>query len=375
MYIHQKQLDNLEQSVKPNKVTVVYGPRQTGKTTLLQKYLENRKNYLLLNGEDIFVQQQLSSQSIQQLKTLIGNNKLLVVDEAQKIPNIGINLKLCVDHIKDLSVIATGSSAFDLNKYIGEPLTGRKHVLKMFPLSQLELNTIENSIIREAHLESRLIYGSYPEVVLCETNEEKKEYLIELVNDYLCKDILELEELKKSKKIFDLLRLLALQISKEVSMLEIGQQLGLSKNTVSKYLDILEQSFILINIRGFSRNLRKEISKSSKFYFYDLGVRNALINNFNNLEFRNDKGELWENYLIIERLKKQHYTKIFSQNYFWRTYDQQEIDWIEDIDNTLYAYEFKWDKDQVKQPASWMQAYPKSIFNVINKTNYIDFIA
>ena len=374
MYIHQKQLDNLENSIKPNKVVLIYGPRRSGKTTLLQKYLEKQENYLLLNGEDRFAQLQLSSQSIQQLKNLIGHHHILVVDEAQKIPNIGLNLKLCVDHIENLMVIATGSSAFDLNKFIGEPLTGRQHILKMFPLSQLELNDIEDPVTRLGNLESRLIYGSYPEVVLAASSEERKDYLIDLVNSYLCKDILELEGLKRSKKILDLLQLLALQIGKEVSFSELGCQLGLSKNTVSKYVDILEQSFILINIRGFSRNLRKEISKSSKFYFYDLGVRNALINNFNLIEFRNDIGELWENYLIIERLKKQHYTKIYAQNYFWRTYDHQEIDWIEDRDGQLYAYEFKWRAQDAKQPSAWKEAYPQSTFTVINKDNYLDFI-
>lgn len=374
MYIHQKQLDNLEKNMKPNKVVVVYGPRRTGKTTLLQKYLEKKHHYLLLNGEDRFAQQQLSSQSIQQLKNLIGHNSILVVDEAQKVPNIGINLKLCVDHIENLMVMATGSSALDLNQSIGEPLTGRQHILKMFPLSQLELNDIEDPATRLANLEARLIYGSYPEVILSSSNEDRKDYLIELVNSYLCKDILELEGLKRSKKIFDLLRLLALQIGSEVSLSELGQQLDLSKNTVAKYIDLLEQSFILIQVRAFSRNLRKEVSKSSKFYFYDLGVRNAIINNFNLIESRNDIGKLWENYLIIERLKKQHYTRIYAQNYFWRTYDQQEIDWVEEIDGQLYAYECKWGTQPAKQPKIWRETYPDSIFSTINKENYIDFI-
>jgi predicted AAA+ superfamily ATPase len=375
MYIHQYQLDNIEKITTPGKVTVVYGARRTGKTTLLKKYLENKQNYLFVSGEDIFVQQELSSQSIQQLKNFVGEKTLLVIDEAQKVSNIGLNLKLMIDNIADLTIIATGSSSFDLNKHIGEPLTGRKTVLTMFPLAQLELNSIENALITKANLETRLIYGSYPEVVLSESNNHRKDYLLDLVNSYLCKDILELEGLKKSKKIFDLLQLIALQVGKEVSLSELGTKLGLDRKTVEKFLDILEQSFILINLRGFSKNLRSEITKSSKFYFFDLGIRNALINNFNKLSSRGDVGELWENYLIIERLKKQHYTKIYSQNYFWRTYSQQEIDWIENREGQLFAYEFKYSAAKVKVPGLWQEYYKDSLFAVINQDNYLQFIS
>ena len=321
------------------------------------------------------MQQGLSSRSIEQLKNFIGNNTLLVVDEAQAIPNIGLNLKLCIDHIPGLMIIATGSSAFGLNTQIGEPLTGRQIVIRLFPLAQLELNQEESLNIRAANLESRLIYGSYPEIVTNNDNRYRTDHLLELINSYLCKDILELEGLKKPKKIFDLLQLIALQIGKEVSYTELGTQLSLNKKTIEKYLDLLEQTFVLINLRGFSRNLRKEITKTSKYYFYDLGVRNALVNNFNNFTARKDLGELWENYLVIERLKKQHYLKLQANNYFWRTYEQQEIDWIEDVNGTLSAYEFKWSTHKAtKPPSAWQQAYPAASFAIVNQSNYLDFI-
>lgn len=374
MYIHQYLLEELNTIAMPGKVTIIYGPRRIGKTTLLRKYLTDKQNFLLVNGEDRFVQNELSSQSIQQLKLYIGTHRLLVIDEAQKINNIGLNLKLCVDNFKDLTIIATGSSSFDLNKHVGEPLTGRKNVLKMFPLSQIELNVIEDIATIKANLASRLLYGSYPEVVLALSNEYRREYLLDLVNSYLCKDLLEVEGIKKSKKILDLLQLIALQVGKEVSENELATQLGINKKTVAKYLDILEQSFVLIRLNGFSRNLRKEVTKSAMYYFYDAGIRNAIINNFNSLQTRLDVGDLWENYLVIERLKKQAYKKLFKRNYFWRTYDQQEIDWIEDGDGVLEAYEFKWRRQRVKPPGAWLEAYPGAKFSLINQENYLEFI-
>ena len=374
MYIPQYQLNHLEQIASPNKVTILYGPRRVGKTTLLKKYLANKPHCLLVSGDDLFVQKALSSQSIEQLRQYIGNQKILAIDEAQMIPNIGLNLKLCIDHIEGLTIIATGSSAFGLNEQVGEPLTGRKQVLNLFPLSQLELNQTEDAAQREANLVSRLIYGAYPEVILSDSDRNRKNYLLELVNAYLCKDLLEMEGIKKSKKIFDLLQLIALQLGKEVSCTEIGTQIGLNKKTVERYLDVLEQSFILIKLRGFNRNLRKEISKSPKYYFYDTGVRNALINNFNPLNARSDIGELWENYLVIERIKRQHYLESYAQNYFWRTYDQQEIDWVEDIDGHLSAYEFKWSAATARPPHAWTDAYPDASFCLVNQKNYLDFI-
>ena len=373
-YIHQFQLEKLKEKLVPGKVIVIYGPRRVGKTTLVQHFLKKLKNYLFVTGEDLTVQSYLSSQSIQKLKEFIGSCDLLVIDEAQAIPNIGLNLKLIVDHIPNLKVIVTGSSIFDLSKEIGEPLTGRKKTLKLFPLSQIELSKVEDLMKTKSSLEGRLIFGSYPEVITANSIQEKSEYLREITNDYLFKDLLSFEGLKKSKKIADLLRLIAFQVGKELSLSELGKSLGLNKITIEKYLDILEQAFIIINIRGFSRNLRKEVTKTSRYYFYDNGVRNALINNFNALSFRDDIGSIWENYLVVERIKKQEYKELHANNYFWRTYDQKEIDWVEERDGFLRGFEFKWKEKKVKAPKIWKETYANSSFDVIHQNNYLDFI-
>jgi predicted AAA+ superfamily ATPase len=374
MYIPQSQINHVKKLLKPGKVIVIYGPRRVGKTTLLKKILENESNFISVSGEDLFTQKILSSQSIDQLTRFIQSKDLLVIDEAQQIPNIGINLKLIVDHIPHVRVIVTGSSAFDLANKTGEPLTGRKYTLKMYPISQIELSNLENLAKTQSELESRLLFGSYPEVVLLESDEERKAYLFELVSYYLLKDILMFEGVKKSKKMIDLLILIAFQIGKEVSLSELATNLGINKATVERYLDLLEKVFVIVNIRGYSRNLRSEVTKTSRYYFCDNGIRNALINNFNLLCYRNDVGQLWENYLVIERLKKQEYNNIHSNNYFWRTYDQKEIDWIEERDGKLYAYEFKWNEKVVKCPTLFKNTYSDSDFECINLNNYLEFI-
>ena len=374
-YISQKQIKNLKKLLSPNKVIIILGPRRSGKTTLIQKYLENIKyKYLFVNGEDITVQNYLSSQSIEKLKSFVGNNKLLVIDEAQKIKNIGLNLKLIVDHIKDIKVIATGSSSFNLAQDTGEPLTGRKYTLKLFPLAQMEINQIEDSHETESNLENRLIYGSYPEVVITNDNQHRERYLKEIVSSYLYKDILELEGIRHSDKIVRLLQLLAFQIGKEVSYNELGTQLGISKNTVDRYLDLLEKAFVIYKLIGFSRNIRKEISKNSRYFFYDNGIRNALINNFNPLNMRDDIGMLWENYIVTERLKKQEYDQTFSNNYFWRTYLGHEIDLVEERKGKLFGYEIKWQAKKVKAPKDWLNSYQNSRYELINSKNYLKFI-
>lgn len=373
MYIPQIQLKRLKSLCVPGKVVIVYGPRRVGKTTLLKKFLEDESDYLFVTGEDIFVGKYLASGSIEKLKEFIGEKSLLVIDEAQYISSIGLGLKLIVDAMPHMRIIATGSSTFDLAKQLGEPLTGRKSVIKMYPVSQIELGSLETKTETQAHLESRLLYGSYPEVITHTGDAAKVDYLHELVSSYLIKDILAFEGIQKSKKIIDLLILLAFQIGKEVSHSELGNQLQLSRATIEKYLDILEQTFILINIRGFSRNLRKEITKTSRYYFCDLGIRNALINNFNLLSRRSDVGELWENYLVMERMKKQEYQRLRSNNYFWRTYDQKEIDWVEERDGELFGYEFKWDA-MAKPPKLWLETYPTASFDTVTQSNYLPFI-
>lgn len=375
MYIEQKQLDNLRIALKPGKVVVIYGARRTGKTTLVQEFLKGQEGpYLMVNGEDITVQGFLSSQSLEKLRTFIGTNRLLVVDEAQKVQAIGLNLKLIVDHIPGIRVIATGSSSFDLARGVGEPLTGRKTTLIQYPLAQLEIGAQEQHHETVSRLENRLVYGSYPEVVLQGDNREREQYLKEIVSSYLYKDILELEGIRQSAKIGRLLQLLAFQIGKEVSCTELGTSLGMSKNTVDRYLDLLEKAFVVQRLSGFSRNLRSEITKNSRYFFIDTGVRNALINNFNPVELRNDVGELWENYLVIERLKRQEYLRQPANNYFWRTYSKKELDLVEERGGALHGYEMKWGKATPRPPREWTNAYPTASWQLINRENYLGFI-
>ncbi len=376
MYIIQKHLENLGKALIPGKAVIIYGARRTGKTTLVRRFLQDiEEPYLLVSGEDITVQGYLASQSIEKLSAFVGDNRLLVVDEAQRVPGIGVNLKLIVDQIPDIRIIATGSSSFDLARAVGEPLTGRKTTLRLYPLSQLELGQIEQRHQTDANLESRLIYGSYPEVVLSNDNRAREQYLKEIVSSYLYKDILELDGIRHSSKISRLLQLMAFQVGKEVSYTELGTSLGMSKNTIERYLDLLEKAFVIQKLSGFSRNLRSEITKNSRYYFLDNGVRNALINNFNALELRNDAGELWENYLVIERLKRQEYLLEQANNYFWRTYSQKEIDLVEERGGKLFGYEMKWGAAQAKPPKEWLAAYPNATWQLINRQNYLEFIA
>ncbi len=375
MYIAQKQLENLRTATQPGKVIVLYGARRTGKTTLLHEFLKEEEGpYLLVSGEDIAVQGYLSSQSVEKLTAFIGKNRLLVVDEAQKVPQIGLNLKLIVDHIPGVRIIATGSSSFDLARSIGEPLTGRKITLKLFPLAQMEISQTEQRHQTDANLESRLIYGSYPEVVLTPDNRAREQYLKEIVASYLYKDVLELDGIRHSGKISRLLQLIAFQIGKEVSYTELASALGMSKNTAERYLDLLEKAFVIQKLSGFSRNLRSEITKNCRYYFLDNGIRNALINNFNPLQLRNDVGELWENYLVLERLKRQEYLGQSANNYFWRTYRQQELDFVEEREGRLFGYEMKWGKSKVKPPTEWLAAYPEAAFTLVNQANYLEFV-
>ena len=375
MYIPQRQLSNLKSAVRPGKVVVIYGPRRVGKTTLLKKYLESvHEEVLFVNGDDIVVRQYLESRSTEKLTDFVGNHSLLLVDEAQYVKQIGLNLKIIVDNIPSLRIIATGSSSFDLAKDIGEPLTGRKKVLKLLPLAQLEIAHIEKPHQTKANLDARLIYGAYPEVVLLRSNTERQAYLHELLSSYLFKDILQLEGIRYADKLQRLLQLLAFQIGKEVSLAELGRQLGMSKNTAERYLDLLEKVFVIFRRSGFSRNLRKEIVKNQRYYFYDNGIRNALINNFNPLEIRDDIGALWENYLITERLKKQEYLGQSVNAYFWRTYDKKEIDLVEESEGQLSGFEIKWKRHLVQPPKQWLDAYPNSDFELIHQDNYLQFI-
>jgi uncharacterized protein len=354
------------ESLVPNKVVVLIGPRRVGKTILIEQIIHKvQEPYLLLNGEDFAVWELLARRSVQNYINLLGIKKLLIIDEAQKIPDIGNVLKIMV----------TGSSAFDLNNQMGEPLTGRKITYHLFALAEQELNQVEGVFEKRDNLHNRLIYGNYPELLQLKENEKKAEYLREIVNAYLLKDILAFENIKNADKIIDLLKLIAFQLGQEVSVQELGQQLSMSKNTVEKYLDLLSKVYVIHKVRGFSRNLRKEVTKNNRWYFYDNGLRNVLIANINPIAQRNDQGALWENYIISERIKFQRYHNMIVNNYFWRTYDQQEIDWVEERGGKLYGYEFKWNPSKSpKAPTSWAKAYVDAEFTVVQPENYLDWI-
>ncbi|MDP4913618.1 MAG: AAA family ATPase [Saprospiraceae bacterium] len=371
-----RELSNLIlKKLQPNKVVILSGARRVGKTMLVKEILANLNEPILrLNGDDIHVHDKLSIRSIENYKQILGTYKLLYIDKAQKIPEIGLKLKLMIDEIEGLRIIISGSSSFDINKNAGEPLTGRKYTFTLYTLSENEYTQIENNINKMDKVRERLIFGNYPELLHLPDRQDKVDYLNEMISSYLLKDILVYEHIKNSQKIFNLLRLIAFQIGGEVSLQELGIQLGISKNTVEKYLDLLSKVFILHKVEGFSRNLRKEITKNSRWYFLDNGIRNAVIANFNPLQARNDIGALWENYMISERLKYQEYRRISSNNYFWRTYEQQEIDWVEERDGSLFGYEFKWKEEKVKIPTQWKSAYPDASFELININNFSEWL-
>lgn len=375
MFIPRKIEKNLKSKLIPGKVVLILGPRRVGKTFLLKKFMEEiDEKFIFWNGEDFGIHNLLKNRSIQNYRSIIGNYKLVIVDEAQKIPDVGNILKLIVDSFDQIKIIATGSSVFDIKNISGEPLTGRKYELLMFPVSEQENKLIETPIQRYDNLRHRMVFGSMPELYAIDNPEDKVNYLKDLISSYLMKDILSLERVKNSEKVFDLLRLVAFQVGNEVSLNELSRELAISKNTVERYLDLLTKVFIIFKLRGFSRNLRKEVINHSKYFFIDNGIRNAVINNFNPIEQRNDIGALWENYMISERIKFQSYNRLYSNNYFWRTYDQQEIDWIEEREGSLFAYEFKWKDQKVKIPKAWTRAYPNSEFIVISQENYFDWI-
>ncbi len=367
--------NDLEKYNPPNKVLVIYGARQVGKTTLLKRYLSQTPlKYKLDSGDNLMLRESLEQADFKTIREYAHGYDLIAIDEAQKIPNIGEILKIMVDQIPGIRVIVTGSSSFELAGQVGEPLTGRKITLTLYPISQMELSHYYNSVELKGNLPSYLLYGSYPEIITSDSEVEKRDKITELTQSYLLRDILELDKIRNPKILLDLLRLIAFQIGSEVSYSELAQKLMIDAKTVARYLDLLEKSFVLYNLRGFSRNLRKEITKKGKYYFYDLGIRNALIANFNPLPLRDDIGQLWENFLVIERIKKQAYQKILANNYFWRTWDQQEIDWLEDRGGTLYGYEFKWSKQKVSVPKDWLETYEHAKFEVIHQDNYIPFV-
>lgn len=365
----------IEKSLFQRKIIIIYGARQVGKTTLVNKILSSHKEKSrYLNCELLSVQQGLETAEAEKLKKFLGDYKLVVLDEAQKVKNIGAILKILNDTYPDIQIIATGSSSFDLANKTGEPLTGRAIRFILYPFSLEEIKQEYDLFTVESKLENLLRFGSYPEVFFS-TEEKAKERLNEIASNYLYKDIFALEGIKKSSSLVNLLQLLALQLGNEVSYQELAKNLGISRLTVQKYIDLLEQSFVVFTLRAFSRNLRKEIAKSVKIYFYDLGIRNSLIQNYNSVNLRNDVGALWENFMISERIKYLSYHQIYVNHYFWRTYDQKEIDLVEERDGRLFGYEFKWDKGKFSAPKEFLKTYQNSTAELITKNNYHDFLS
>lgn len=357
-----------------NKVILLYGTRRVGKTSLLKSILKKTGlNALSINGEDLDVQEIFQRRTIANYRSLIGDANLLVIDEAQAIPGVGHALKLMIDTLPELTILATGSSSLELANQSGEPLTGRHIPFLLFPFAQAELK--ENVLEARQLLEERMIYGGYPEIFPMKGQAEKAAYLVQLIQSYLLKDILAFSGIRHADKISSLLRLIAYQSGAEVSYAELGNQLGLSKITVEHYLDLLSKVFIIYKLPAYSTNQRNEISKGAKWYFYDNGIRNAIINDFRPLALRNDTGQLWESYVISERIKKLQYSGSLTKFYFWRTYQQQEIDLIEFDNGELRAFEIKFSSlKKFKTPSAFRSKYPDTQVSMISRDNYLEFI-
>ncbi|KEO75709.1 ATP-binding protein [Anditalea andensis] len=368
--------DKIISSCFNGKIIILLGPRQVGKTTLLKEIVRKLNvSSVWFNADEADILDAFSSAvTSSQLIQLIGaNNKLVIIDEAHQISDIGRKLKLIFDNRPDIQIIATGSSAFDLQNQTAEPLTGRKNTFYLFPISFKE--TVNHTSLIEAKrlLDSRLIYGFYPEIVNNPGNE--KEILVEIAQSYLYKDVLQMDSIRKPSHIEKLLKALAFQVGSEVSYHELAQLIGnIDTATVEKYLDLLEKAFVIFKLPAFSRNLRNEIKKGKKYYFFDNGIRNVLISNFSLPEMRLDKGALWENFLISERLKLNAYNRNYVNTYFWRTHDKAEIDYIEETDGMLNAFEFKWKEQKVKFPASFLQAYPDHNTTVVTRKKFTEFV-
>jgi uncharacterized protein len=366
---------HINNNLLKGKAIMLFGARQTGKTTLLENLIQKvNMPTLWLNADEADIREVLYNTTSTKLRTYFGQNKLIIIDEAQRIKNVGITIKLITDRIKDIQVIATGSSALELANEINEPLTGRKYEFRLHPLSFSEMVSHHGLIEETRMLENRLIYGYYPEVVL--TSEPKNKILNLIADSYLYKDLFTHEKIKKPLILEKLLKSLALQIGQEVSYNELSQQIGIDKQTVEKYIDLLEKTYVIFKLPAYNKNVRNELRKSKKIYFFDNGIRNAVIGNYNNLGTRTDIGPLWENFLISERIKHLNNTETTIQGiYFWRTTQQQEVDYIEETNSKLAAWEFKWSSSKkAKISKTFMDAYPGTAFQKIDKDNYLSFI-
>ncbi len=370
--IKRKLEKKIEKSLFKNKAIIITGPRQSGKTTLVKQIVKNiDQKYIWLNGDEPDVRSDFKDITSTELKSIVGDNKLLIIDEAQRIENIGITIKLIVDNL-DIQVIATGSSSFELANRIKEPLTGRKIEFIMLPISFEESAEHTSRGEEKRLLEQRLLFGCYPEVIV--QPDRRLDYLKEISDSYLYKDILVWQKIKKPEKLEKLIQALALQIGNEVSYNELAGTVGLDNETVENYISVLEKAFIVFRLPSLSRNVRTELKKKRKIFFYDNGIRNAVLNNFKSIDLRNDKGNLFENYLVSERLKFLFFNGINANRFFWRTKEQSEIDYIEERDGILNAYEFKMTKERINIPGSFVKNYPQSRFNLITKKTYDKFL-
>ena len=372
--IHRILEDHIKSVLGNGKAVLIMGARQVGKSTLLENIFQNRENLIWMTGDDIDVQELFRQMTSTRLKALLGNCKTLVIDEAQRIPDIGLRLKLITDQIKDVQVIATGSSSFELASKVNESLAGRKREFRMFPVSFKEMVEHTNLLEELRLIPHRMIYGYYPEVVSNLGNEQI--ILKELADSFLYKDILSFESINKPDKIVRLLKALAFQIGSQVSYNEVAQLVGLDSKTVERYVDILEKSYIIFRLGTFSRNLRNELKASRKIYFWDLGIRNLLIGNLAQVENRTDVGALWENFMIAERLKRNMYNGSIAQYWFWRTQQQKEIDYLEEENGELNAYEFKWNEKKTNThiPESFAKAYPEANYHVVTPGHADEFL-
>jgi predicted AAA+ superfamily ATPase len=370
--------ENIKQQLQSKrKIIVLYGPRQVGKTTLVNSVISSFQGKVLkINADEQLYNEVLSSRDFSKLKGLTEGYDLLFIDEAQRIPDIGINLKILYDNLQELKIIVTGSSSLDLANRVNEPLTGRIITNNLYPISILEWQNYSglNDFEMTQQLEEMILYGMYPEIFSWQNFKQKRKYLNDLCNSYLYKDILSLANIKYPEKLNQLLKLLAYQTGQLVSLQELASKLQIHRNALMNYMTLLEKSFVIFRLSGFSRNLRKEVVKMDKIYFYDTGVRNTLINDFNSLQIRNDRGQLWENFILAERMKVNAYRNAFTNRYFWRTYSGAELDLVEEKDGRLAGFEFKWGNKKAKAPVSWTEAYENSDFYCVNNENFMKWL-
>ncbi|MCB0621556.1 MAG: ATP-binding protein [Saprospiraceae bacterium] len=356
------------------KAIILIGPRQVGKTTLIEQITTRLgRDTMWLTGDDPATRTLLENISLARLKAVIGQQEVVVVDEAQRLHNAGLTLKLITDHLPNVQLLVTGSSSLDLAAEIKESLVGRKREFRLFPLSFVEMSDYHGYLAERSLLEHRMIFGYYPEVVKSDLRHAQN-VLADLSDGLMYKDLLALDQIKKPSLLVKLLQALALQLGNEVSYNEVAQLVGADPQTIERYIDLLEQTFVLFRLPSISRNARNEIKKGRKIYFYDNGIRNSIIKNFNPLDLRQDTGALWENFLLAERRKRNSYTDLNYNSFFWRTTTQQEIDYVEEFDGKLHAFEFKWRVGKVRVPQSFIKAYPNSEFSVITPENFDDFI-